>query len=436
MTASVFLLVVALVATVALALVVASVRRHPAIGLGLFAPMLILLWEVPEPPAILTVSGLSIYPADLITVVLFMAGLLEARQLRTNLRGWIFPWTLFGLAIGVSTLRGVTTFGPGIAVNEARSLLYFFFAMTWIFASRLNQLNLRRFALVLGWALVAVAAYHAVRYGVGGALSSAGEQSRTGRVLVSGQAEALLLCAGTSLLGAFDLQKPQRRSPFSAAVFISVVVVAQHRSVWAAGAVGMAAILIWSGSRRARNSVSVLFVVGVWLALLGWLSGVLGSKFESALNTGTFEWRTSSWLSLLSQAFDKGAVVVLSGEPFGGGYLRQLNTGRWTDVAAHNWYVTIFLRLGVIGLLAIGAMLTIALAKSRSAGAAWIFSLVAVVVFGFAYSVEWYLAPWLGVAMVASLGWKAPTTASPRADLPPVESGFARRWDSRPISAH
>jgi hypothetical protein len=44
------------------------------------------------------------------------------------------------------------------------------------------------------------------------------------------------------------------------------------------------------------------------------------------------------------------------------------------------------------------------LVKSRDKPAFCTFVLVAVAAYGWAYSVEWYAAPWLGAAIVVSLG--------------------------------
>lgn len=403
MTALILPTAIALLAFVMATIVV---RRYPLVGLGSVGLMIIILWEVPHPPAIVTVSGLAVYPADVITLVLFAVGVLQASQLRANLKVWIVPWWSFGLLIAVSTLLGVAAFGPGTAVNEARPFLHFFFAMTWVLATRPDRLRLRRISLILGWALVLIALYHGVRYGVGNAVSVLDSRG-TGRILVSGQAMALLLCAGTVYLGSAGSREARRRSTFSSIVFLGVVVLAQHRSVWVATAFGTVAVLIWSARGRTRNQVAVLLLVGTWLALLGWSFGLESPDsglFESASNAGTLNWRTSGWQSLVSQAFAQGPAVVIGGEPFGSGFLRQLNTGRWATTSPHNWYVTVFLRVGIIGLALLALMLISAVAKARAMRAEWTFLLVAVGAYGLFYMVDWYLAPWLGAAMIVSLG--------------------------------
>lgn len=399
-----------LAALVVFALMVAWVRRYPPIGLGLLCLILIPLWEVPYPPPIATLSALSIYPSDLVTLVLFVAGLLEMTQLRANLRGWLLPWVFFGVCIAVSLLGGVAAFGPGTAVNAARALLYFFMAMTWALAVRPDRLRLHTFSLVLGWALTLIGLYHGVGYGFGDAsssLASAGDVGfRSGRILIASQAMALLLCAATVFPGPSVSGKVRQQfCAVSSFVFGGIVVLAQHRSVWGAGALGMFAVFLL-GRRWARKQVFVLLVLGAWALLVGWSSGILDGSgiVQSASNATTYDWRTLGWQVLISQAIARGPLTVVAGEPFGGSYyLRQLSNGGWTSVSAHNWYVDIFLSLGIIGLIAIVSMLLSALVKSRAIPAVWTFLLAAVIAYGWAYSAEWYLAPWLGAAMTMSL---------------------------------
>lgn len=428
--------VVALAALVFLALVAPIVRRYPPVGIGLIGLVLVTVWDVPNPPPIITLSGLSTYPADVISVVLLVVAILEASQLQENMRGWLVPWVSFGVLIAVSLLRGVADFGLAAAVNDARTFLHFFFAMTWVLAVRPDRLKLKAVSLVLGWVLVLVAVYHGVRYGIGGVTSSTpigGDFLQTGRVLYAGQAAALLFCAATVLLSPSGSAKVRPQfAAVSSVVFLGVVVIAQHRSVWSAGALGMIMVLIWPGLRQARKRVFSLLIVGAWLGLFVWFSGILGSSdsglFGSALDKGTYEWRTSSWQALISQAIAKGPEAVVGGEPFGSGYLRQISSGRWTALSAHNWYVTTFLRLGIVGLITLAGMLIAALVKSRSRPAWSTFVLAAVAAYSWAYSFDWYLAPWLGAAMAVSLG-------DARGSFPRVDHAVPGTSSKGPINA-
>ncbi|WP_239591477.1 O-antigen ligase family protein [Mycolicibacterium tusciae] len=392
-------------------MVVALVKSHPSIGIVLVGLSVIPLWEASRPPPLVTLAGLSIFPADVITFSLLVVGVLEFAQLQANLRGWLVPWLLFGALIAFSLLRGVVAFGLGTAINEAREIVWFFFAMTWALSIHPSRLKLHTASLVLGWALVVVGLYHGVVYGIGDASSWVFLDDGTrkaGRLLVSQQALILVCCAGVVFLGSSRSGKSRPRFVASSLVFLGVVVLAQIRSVWIAASVGIVAVLIWSGQKRVRNRVFVMLVAGGSLVLIGWFSGMLksiGSELiASASNTDTLDWRTSGWQTLISRAIANGPVAVAGGEPFGSGYVRRVEGGAWTVVAPHSWYVEIFLRLGIIGLTVLAATLIPAVAKSRASRSMWTFLLVVVGISGWADTVDWYVAPWLGAAMVASLG--------------------------------
>ena len=428
MAALVFSIFLTLAALVGFALAVAWVRRSPLVGVSLVCLMILPLWE--RPPllrsAIVTLAGASVYIPDVITLLLFSAGVLQVRQLRANLRGWFIPWILFGVLIAVALLRTVVTDGPASGFNGMRWLSHFFWAMTWALGVRPDRFRLHTVSLVLGWALVLIAFYHAVRYGFGGAVSSVSLSDnfvQTGRVLTATQSMALSLCAASVFMGTRgSAESRQKFYAASSLVFAGVVVIAQHRSVWAASALGLVAVLVWSARRKARKQVFVQLVLGAGAVLFAWYSGALsGSEIsQSAASTSTYEWRAAGWHILISQAIARGPVSVFLGEPSANIFLRELNPGQWTSVSAHNWYVDIFLYLGVLGLLLIVTMLVSALVKSREMPAIWTFALAAVAVYGWAYSVEWHLAPWLGAAMTMSLGARRNSEDTvPKSDLVP-----------------
>ncbi len=412
MAALVFSSFVALAALVGFALAVAWVRRSPLIGVALICLMIIPLWERPAlfQTPIVALGGGRLYIWDVATLVLFAAGVLQVRQLRANLQGWFVAWVLFGVLLAVALLRATVVDGLASGVNSARGLLYFFFAMTWALGVRPDRLRLRTVSLVLGWALVLTASYHGVTHGLGYAGSSVliGDGfKQTGRVLVAPQSMALLLCAATVFLEpSGSVKSLPRFHAVSALVFAGVVVIAQHRSVWAAGALGMVAVLIWSARKRARKQIFVQLILGACVVIVALTTGMLGRSeiAESASNTNTYEWRATGWKILISQAIARGPVSIILGEPSASTFARQLARGQLTSVSAHNWYLDVFLYTGAVGLILLIAMLVTALVKSRSAPAAWTFVLAAIATYGWAYSIEWYLVPWLGVATTVSLG--------------------------------
>ena len=184
----IFFGIFAFAAIVTFGLAASWVRRYPPVGVGLVCLILITLWEFQYPPPLFILSGLSVYTPDLVALILVVAGALEFTQLRANLGAWLVPWALFGILITISLLMGISEFGPGTAFNAARSVFYFFCAMTWALSIRADRLRLHTASLFLGWALVLVAAYHALRFGVGGPTTSISVGDfgvRNGRVLIA-----------------------------------------------------------------------------------------------------------------------------------------------------------------------------------------------------------------------------------------------------------
>lgn len=424
--------VFALVALVWFGVSVSLVRRFPPVGIGLSALVILPLWEAPTPPALITLAGFNITIADVVTLILFVVGLLEFAQLRENLQGWLIPWLFLGVWIALSLLRGIAIFGLGTATNEARGVLWVYFAMTWALAVRADRLKLHSVSLVLGWMLVLVAVYHSVVYGIGDASSiTYGPDGlpRTNRILVSGQSVALLLCAGIVFMGGARSSKGRRRFVGSSLVFLGVIVVSQHRSVWIAGLVGLTAVIIFatgaSASGRSRSRAVALLVAGGWLALVGWtLVGSANDVISSAVDAGTLDWRASGWQALISDAIARGPVTIAIGEPFGSGFVRTVNAGYSTGVQPHNWYVEIFLRLGVVGLAALVGILLAAISKSRATSSEWMFSLGVVAAYAAAYAVDWFLAPWLAAAVVMSLRARNDVHVASKSQPP---DGIARR---------
>jgi len=429
---------VAIAALAGFVLAVAWVRHSPPTGVALVCLMIIPLWEKPAlfQTPIVELSGAKIYLLDVVVLTLFVAGVLQVSQLRTNLRGWILPWVLFGVVIAAAVLRATAVDGLASGVNSGRWLLHFFWSLTWVMGVRPDRLRLRTVSLVLGWALALAALYHGVTYGVGGAVSSisiGGDTVQTGRVLVGSQTLALLLCAATVFLSepsGLANSRP-RFYTVSALVFGGVVVIAQNRSVWAAGMLGMAAVLIWSARKRARRQIFVQLALGAGITLLAWNYGILdGSEISaSATSSNTYEWRNDSWHILISQAIARGQESVIFGQPSATTFLRQMDSGQTTLLSAHNWYVDTFLYLGLFGLFLLVTILVSALVKSRGKPAVWIFVLASVAGFGWSYSVEWYATPWLGAAIAVSLG------ASRTAQDPVPRSGLVAKPNAARASA-
>jgi hypothetical protein len=147
-----------------------------------------------------------------------------------------------------------------------------------------------------------------------------------------------------------------------------------------------------------------------------WLRADLG---ESASSTGTYEGRLESWRALVSGSFAKGAEVVLFGEPFGAGFGRYEASGVWVEYAPHNWYVSIYLRAGLVGLGLLAWFVMAALRRAWSLKhEPWVLGgWVALLVFGWGYSWPWYVMPVLAVGLALPMVHNRPRAEVTRSQL-------------------
>lgn len=396
---------IALGAVSGLSLLVLAIRRYPLIGVAGIASSVLLLWEFPTPPPIATVAGLQIYFNDLAGVSLFVVGLLNIRNLHARLGRSLGAWVLLGALIAVSLLRGVLEYGAGQSVNEARSILWTFFAFSWALSVDWSTRDFPRIVLLVGTGLSIVAVYHGVVYGVGdsGAAVTLGDSTRTGRLLVSTQALALALCAIMLLLTGRERTRLARVSGW---VFLLIAVVSQHRSVWVALAVGVIAVAVMAPRSAGRTRAWGLAFATAFASLVIAASGILGDLVQGIVNSatdfGTIMARSTSWAQLVEQLLDEGLFSVLFGLPFGWGFVRIEPNGLVQTYSPHNWYVLLLLRVGIIGLAAWTVVVIRAILRVRRSSSTGLFALVAVSAFGMFYSVPWQIAPLVGVALATT----------------------------------
>lgn len=396
------MLLLLLVGAIVIALLVGFVRLNPRLVFWVVSIYALTAWEFPEFGTIGTFGGTTITVGDILAVALFIAAVLDSRRatLRLSPVVW-FASILLVVLLAVSLIRGISQYGLGLAVNEARGFLYVagvvFWAVTREWSSEQVIWAEKYFVIVQGVGLCLVAAYHAARYGLGGTddfVIVSGELSQTGRPLVSSQAFLLVLCAVLALR--LWNRTNQQRYVVLSAVFLLVVAVSQQRTVWLT-MVALALVLLWRAPRALRRKIipfaGTVLVVGVAIAVTRAASSNLVAEFVgSASNTGTYDARLTSWTGLVVQSMSGGPLGVLFGMPFGHGYGRFEGVGRWVVFAPHNWYLTVYLREGLIGLLALLAVVVPrvleGLRPGRDVFVACI--LVCFLVYGWTYSWQWW----------------------------------------------
>lgn len=378
------------------------------LGLSAMAIFAFVAWELPTVPALLTVGGFQIKPEDVVVLWFFWGVVSRPDEILSITRRYNLLLVLIGLCVISSLLFGLISYGSA-AINEARGFVWGIVATAWLMNQDWGDPDyarvFRRWARILAIGLIALFVYHSVRYGLGAAdsfvtISQGVEQ--TGRPLVSGQA-ILLACLGVvSAAGGVGKERVQGLLLGGIAVFVAIL--CQHRSVWAA--VGLASILVFSrlrGAALARTLLCAYFLGSLAFVLVA--SGVLDSllaEFQySVSSAGTYEARVDTWGTLVAESIERGPWSVVFGEPFGFGYER-VSGGQLVTFAPHNWYVSIFLRLGLVGLFCFLALLAIAgrSLSRRRGGLAPAMVLVALIVYCWSYSMPWYISPALAWVLV------------------------------------
>ncbi|WP_306190781.1 hypothetical protein [Streptomyces sp. MK5] len=304
------------------------------------------------------VGALTFSVSDVITVcaVTVITGRLIVGRIRLS-RGTVAAAGLLTLAT-VSVLRGAGEFGLEHAVNECRPYAFFLAAALYV-ATADARVEIARFIakawciLAVTYALVAISRWRETGF------SSANENIVVDGALVTARpvfaAAALVIGQAALLLIAMRLHTLRHR--LLAVGLLLAVLLLQHRTVWIATAIAIAAYLLLGravGTERfavfgATVCAGVIGLVGFSMFSLGPVKQDILSSYSTMQGThSTFAWRVAGWNGLLGQK--DTFVDLLVGRPFGTGYARLID-GNLVTVSPHNFYIQTFLRLGIAGLV-------------------------------------------------------------------------------------
>ncbi|MDP9986455.1 O-antigen ligase [Arthrobacter oryzae] len=381
--------------------------KAPQVLLYALTVFAVASWDWPNLPALANLGGASVYVEDVAAGAMIVTVVARPQRFWEVTKPFLPVLIVTGLSVLLSVGFGVALFGPK-GVNEFRTFLYPLAAAAW----GLNQEwrieawkgAVRRWVVITGALLSLVAMMHIALYGLGSVdsfvTSKFSGALQTGRPLTAGQAVLLALCGVYLLQG---LSNKNRRGLWWSVLFIGITLVAQHRSVWIALAAGLV-VLFFKVHGVARARVVVAAVVAAWGVAVLALSGIFNpfsEKFTDQVeNLGTYGAREDSWTTLIGQNIDSGLGAVVFSSPFGSGFHRVEN-GVYVDWAPHNWYVTVYLRLGLAAIAVFAVLLLVVslrLLRTRDVAAAAA-SFAVILVFCWAYSMPWYIAPFFAWAM-------------------------------------
>jgi hypothetical protein len=245
------------------------------------------------------------------------------------------------------------------------------------------------------------------------------------------------------------------RSGWHAAIMLLFVTVMQHRSVWIAVAFGLLCVA-WLERhyllRRLPLLLGFVLVFGSAAALATWLDyldplldRLVDSTMSMTDSGGTFAARIDGWERLLED-WSESIRTMLVGLPFGYGYSR-LYRGQLIEFVAHNYYIDLALRIGIVGVILFLVPTVIAVigclrAKTDSEFEYMLMrglavALLAAFVYYVAYPSFYLLGGATGIALAQLIRRRGVALRRPAADMPwlhgdaTTRSGFGPRTGAR-----
>lgn len=388
----------------------------PKLGLILIGAMVALDWHFPASPNLLTIAGgIQVKLSDVVILLLIPAllwNIYKGRQQWHTTPATIGALILL-LILLTSLLQGILRYGLGTAVNESRPWIYIVVLALWCpiaVTGRRGVQSVEAFFIWTGLAISTVWLVNTAQYGFGGASTYVGTREVFGQTIDVGRAttSGQTIFIAASMLVAINKYRSTRSLAHlvCGALFATVTLLAQHRSVWIAAAVMVAVYVAHNYKSKTGPILCVSFAIS--LAYLAFQfnvnGGMTGNLTGSARDTRTFEGRLYDWIYTIRELIEAGPSQILLGWNFGRGFTRVREDGLVIDYIPHSWYVGTVLRAGALGLIAglvwVAGLLRKAYRSSRGPYALPV--LAGILVYSVSYNLQWYLTPLVVMAAIYS----------------------------------
>ena len=300
-----------------------------------------------ELKVIIRVEDINIFPEDLLTILLALEffSSLSNRNLPRVLTG--SKYRIVGKTFLLLSIFGLITWtysrGIQTAVVNWRENLLDCFLILYCFSLK-SWLNYRfyssvifRSSLFLSVMILARIAIH----GIGNFSQLSNDTRSTDRATTAAGALFLLFALWNYLIQIHTLNL---KNFFYILMIVGEILILQHRSVWVALLIGVM-FLLWKLNivELRFRIVALSLIIAPILFLAVRSSPILSS---AASDSGTLTWRILRWQGSLEQS--KSFVQILIGSVFGN--LDQI-TVAGLSVAAHNMYITLFEKFGIVGVI-------------------------------------------------------------------------------------
>ncbi|MBC8058642.1 MAG: O-antigen ligase family protein [Rhizobiales bacterium] len=315
--------------------------------------------------------GIRIYYTDFALVFIGAIALLRLLTAHDTPR-WHWAWSMYTIVFLVSLCTGVLAYGSGAGV-QARGYFYSIaagsYAMSFVIQPRHVRLLLHGLLLV-SVLLLCICAYRWVVYytPITELLPDGGSYNTDGAIRVVRSFEAVVL-SQVFVIGLFfaAVARSAMLARVLSPLVLAVVIALQHRSVWLALLVGIAAGLFVSRTRSGSRLSQLLLLAGIVTLtalpmvfsekLSGVSDQVAGSANRAVAAEGSVGERFDNWQGLVKIWAAGGPRSILIGQSFGSDatrYVRDKVRGgeHKIEYFAHNHYVQTLFNMGLIGLTA------------------------------------------------------------------------------------
>ena len=334
---------------------------------GLALVMLLFVWETVAVGLPGIILKLIVYPQDFVFLLMGVAAALRL-AVTNEFHAGQKAWLAFGFFLFASVFVGLVRFGTSAGV-EFREYYYFWSGTAYFmsFSGDIKFFELARKAWIFA-ALVCVATacfrWTADALGLEMSLAWAAVGARTQFRVLNAAQTLMLGQALLMLIYSYAVGRLRKQEGILIPIFLGVVLVLQHRSVWISVFASVLVMILFDRSARTRliGGLGMLVVPLAGILLTFMIMGgsneavtsVASSAAEIGASHGSFIWRINSWEELLREWLFSGPVQYLFGQPFGSGFIRFIEGVEGATVEApHNYYVQTLLRVGLTGMFAL-----------------------------------------------------------------------------------
>lgn len=303
------------------------------------------------------IADFTVVPQDVLFVLAAGCGVLRLLRIKKLTPTQLIIVALLALVL-VGGFRGLGPNGIQDTARESRNFLYFFGGALYFSTIDPTEDVLRRIGRI--W-IIAAGLFGAIvlfRWGafVAGAppVGIFTRDMEAGGIRVIDAQNTLVVLEGMFLIAILWLRgRASQNLRRLLIALIPIVIFLQHRTIWVIAVVATIVVAVGNprfGRRALALIVSCAAVVGIVTTALSTDSDFVP---RNPTDSGTIVWRFEGWKGLVTER-DAPPLDVAIGTPLGSGYAREIDLfepDQVVDTSPHNFYVQMYLRVGLIGVV-------------------------------------------------------------------------------------